>query len=288
MTSPNIEAAERFMAANARVLDKRRFEHLVAGGAAGPVRDAIAAYRNADGGFGHALEPDSRCPVSQPLTIALALALLLESGVWDAELADGACAWLAAHAPAEGGAVFVEPSIKDWPHAPWMVPEDGAPASLITTGLLAGMLHEAGVTHPWLDRASELLWSRIDALTTTSPYDMRALLAFLDHVPDRARARAAVDRIGPMIFDQELVTLDPATQGEVHFPLDFAPLPSSAARPLFDIADIEANLDHLAGAQLDDGGWTFNWMAWSPAAALEWRGHMTVDAIRLLRANGRL
>jgi hypothetical protein len=288
MTSPDIEAAQRFLAANARVLEQRRFERLIAGGPAGPVRDAIAAYRNADGGFGHGLEPDTRCPASQPLTTSFALSILLESGAWDSSLADGAAGWLAAHAPAEGGAVFIEPSSKDWPHAPWMVPEDGAPASLICTGLLAGTLHAAGVSHPWLDQATGLLWSRIETLTNTSPYHMRALLCFLDHVPDRDRARAAADRIGPMIFDQDLVALDPATPGEVHFPLDFAPLPTSVARPLFGPADIEANLDHLAGAQLEDGGWTFNWLAWSPTAEREWRGHMTVDALRLLRANGRL
>ena len=38
----------------------------------------------------------------------------------------------------------------------------------------------------------------------------------------------------------------------------------------------------------DDGGWTFNWLAWSPAAEREWRGFLTVDALRLLRANGYL
>jgi hypothetical protein len=36
------------------------------------------------------------------------------------------------------------------------------------------------------------------------------------------------------------------------------------------------------------GGWTFNWPAWSPAAELDWRGFLTVDALRALRANGRL
>ena len=293
MTSPDIHAAEHFLAANARVLEKRKFERFFGGGEAGPVRDAVAAYRNPDGGFGQALEPDTRSPGSQPLATDFALRSLLDTDAWDAALAEGACAWLAATAPAGGGAVFVTESAGGWPHAPWMVPEDGQPASLISTGLLAGTLHAAAprqaalAGQPWLRQATDLLWSRIDALTTSGPYDMRALLWFLDNVPDRERAQAAVGKIGPMIFDQKMVALDPETPGEVHFALDFAPLPSSIARPLFEPAVIEANLDHLAAAQHDDGGWMFNWTAWSPAGEREWRGHVTVDALRILRANGR-
>jgi hypothetical protein len=305
MTSPDIEAAEQFLAESARVLERRRFERLFRGGDAGPVRDAVAAYRNPDGGFGHALEPDGRCPGSQPLAIDFALRVLLEARAWDSALAGGACGWLAAHAPAGGGAVFVEPSIEGWPHAPWLVPAKGDgkaggnPASPICTGLLAGTLHAAaavtedggaggGPVHPWLSQATELLWSRIDALADVGPYDMRALFWFLDHVPDRDRARAAMEKIGPMIFDAGMVALDPETTGEVHFPLDFAPLPGSLARGLFDQQVIDAGLDHLAAAQQPDGGWTFNWMAWSPAAEREWRGIKTVEALHTLRANGRL
>ena len=129
MTSPDIQAADQFLAANARVLERRKFERAFRDGDAGPVRDAVAAYRNPDGGFGHALEPDGRCPGSQPLAIDFALRSLLDSGAWDTALADGACAWLAAHAPAGGGVVFVDPSIEGWPHAPWWVPEAGGPAS---------------------------------------------------------------------------------------------------------------------------------------------------------------
>ena len=298
MTSPDIEAAEQFLAANARVLEQRRFERLFRGGDAGPVRDAAAAYRNPDGGFGHALEPDGRGPGSQPLAIDFALQVLLEAGAWDTALADGACGWLAAHAPAGGGAVFVDPGIEGWPHAPWWVPEEGGPASPICTGLLAGTLHAAAVVkgdgeagggpaHPWLSQATELLWARIDTLADVGPYDMRALFWFLDHVPDRDRARAAMEKIGPMIFDAGMVALDPETPGEVHYPLDFAPLPGSLARGLFDQQVIDAGLDHLAAAQQSDGSWTFNWMAWSPAAEREWHGHMTVSALRTLRAHGR-
>jgi hypothetical protein len=298
MNAPDFEAAAGFIAANARVIERRRFERLFGGGAAGPVRDAVAAYRNDDGGFGHALEPDCRAPGSQPLAVEMALRILDEAEAWDAALVGGACDWLAAVAPAEGGAAGAEPAMAGWPHAPWWVPEEGHPASLIVTGLIAGTLHARGAGHPWLVRASEVMWTKIAGLARSGgaelsggpggDYEMFGVLRFLQHVPDRDRAREAFGRIGPLIIDRGMAVLDPEAPGEVHSPLDFAPEPDSMARALFDEATIKAHLDHLASAQRDDGGWMFNWLAWSPAAEREWRGFLTVDALRLLRANGYL
>jgi hypothetical protein len=287
MSIPDIDAAEQFIAARGRVLDRRRFGRLLRDGGAQPVRDAVAAYRNPDGGFGHGLEPDGRAPGSQPPAVELALRILHEADAWSGELALAACDWLQATASAEGGAAFVDPSIEGWPHAPWWVPEEGRPASLIITGLIAGTLHARGVRHPWLDRATEVMWSRIDGLTAAGPYDLHGVLRFLDHVPDRARARNALDGVGQLLFKLDLAALDPDTPGEVHGPLDYAPAPGLASS-LFDDSVIDAHLDHLARAQRDDGGWTFNWMAWSPAAEQEWRGSRTVDALQTLRAYGRL
>jgi hypothetical protein len=284
---PDVDAAARFLAAGGRVLDRRRFERLVAGGAAAAVRDAVAAYRNDDGGFGHGLEPDGRTPASQPAAVEHALRVLDEADAWDAGLVAGACDWLERTSPAEGGATFVAPSVHGWPHAPWWRPEDGLPASLITTGQIAGTLHARRVEHPWLARATAWLWARIDQGGSLGPYDLRGILRFLDHVPDRPRAEAALDRVGPAMLEEGLVAIDPDAEGEVHGPLDFAPVPGSIARRLFDDRTVAAHLDHLAGGQLPDGGWTFNWPAWSPAAELDWRGSVTVDALRVLRANGR-
>jgi hypothetical protein len=285
MATPDFAAAERFLAANARVLDRRRFERLFKGGAAVAVRDAVAAYRNPDGGFGHGLEPDGRTPASQPAAVALALRTLDEADAWDEKLVRGACDWLEQVAPAQGGVTFVAPSVEGWPHAPWWVPQEGLPPSLITTGLIAGTLHARSFDHPWLGRATEVMWDRIDAAREPGPYDMLGSLQFLQHVPDRDRADAALDRIAERLL--QLVTLDPQATGEIHGPLDFAPLPESRARRLFDAETIDAHLDHLAGGQQDDGGWAFNWLAWSPLAEMEWRGSVTVDALAVLQANGR-
>jgi hypothetical protein len=296
MNAPDFDAAATFIAANARVIDRRRFERLFGGGAAQPVRDAAAAYRNGDGGFGHALEPDCRAPGSQPLAVEMALRILDEADAWDGALVAGACNWLATVAPAEGGAAAAEPAMAGWPHAPWWVPEEGHPASVIATGLIAGTLHARGVSHPWLERATEVMWASIAGLAQGSglsggpggAYEMLGVLRFLQYVPDRGRAREAFGRVGPLILDRGLVALDPQAAGEVHTPLDYAPEPGSMARALFDEATIKAHLDYFARAQRDDGGWTFNWLAWSPAAEREWRGFLTVDALRLLRANGYL
>jgi hypothetical protein len=299
VTTPDFDAAARFVAGNARVLDRRRFERLFLSGGAEPIRDAVAAYRNADGGFGHGLEPDCRAPDSQPAAVEMALRVMNECDSWDLSLVSGACDWLSSVAPREGGAAFVEPTVSRGPHAPWWVPEDGHPASLIATGMIAGTLHARGFSHPWLDRASDVMWARLGSAgelgsaeelgSAGEPgaYEMFGVLAFLQHVPDRDRAREAFGRVGPLLLESKLVELDPDAPGEVHGPLDFAPEPSSMARDLFDDEVIDRHIAHLAARQGDDGGWTFNWQAWSAAAERDWRGAITVDALRTLRANGR-
>ena len=289
MNAPDIDAAAAYIAANARVVDRRRFERLFGGGDARPVRDAVAAYRNDDGGFGHALEPECRAPGSQSRPIEMALRIMDETDAWD-EAAGPRRVRLAGVGRTRRGRRGLRRSRRGRLAARALVgAEEGHPASVIATGLIAGTLHARGVSHPWLDRATELMWARLaDLADARAPYDMLAVFRFLQRVPDRDRAREVFGRVGPLILDRKLVTLDPEAPGEVHFPLDFAPEPDSLARELFDEATIKAHLDHLARAQRDDGGWMFNWLAWSPAAEREWRGFLTVDALRILRANGYL
>jgi hypothetical protein len=285
MDKLDFDAAATFVAGNARLLDRRRFDRLFLDGAATPVRDAVAAYRNADGGFGHALEPDLRCAASQPACLEMALRVMNECDAWDTALVSGACDWLSSVAPDGGGVAFAEPTFSQGPHAPWWVVPEESTATLIQTGEISAVLYSRGVDHPWLEGATQAMWTMLDKAEPPGPYEWFGILAFLEHVPDRARARQVFDQLGPTLT--EIVELDPDASGEVHGPLDFAPLPDSLARGLFDQSVIDRHLDRLAEGQRDDGGWMFNWTSWSPAAELDWRGAITVDALRTLRANGR-
>jgi hypothetical protein len=272
----------------ARLIDRLRFAYHFLDGGPGPILTALRAYQNDDGGFGHGLEPDIRAPLSQPQPVELALRLLDEIEAMNDPMVRRACDYMQMITTPAGGVPFVLASVRAYPRAPWWEGEADPPASLNPTAAITGFLHKHQVDHPWLARATEFCWDQLERLGTTNAYEVRAILPFLDYVPDRGRAEAMFARIGPKIFEQKLVELDPAGHGERFSPLDFAPWPNTLARRLFSDQLIETHLDALAAAQQQDGGWSFNWLDWNAATALEWRGWITVGALLTLRAYGRL
>jgi hypothetical protein len=288
LDSVRLDDAERFLWLNARLIDRLRAACLFRDAPAAAVVAALLAYQNADGGFGHALEPDLRGPTSQPQPVEVALRILDEVGARDAALSRRVCDYLATITTAEGGVPFVLPSVRAHPRAPWWETDDDPPASLNPTAALAGLLHKAGVAHPWLARATDYCWQRLEKPDLRDGYALRCVFLFLAHVPDRARAEETLARVAEQMRKRKLVELDPAATGHMHTPLDMAPAPAAMARRLFSDAEIAGHLDALAAGQQEDGGWQVGWPAWTPAAGLEWRGWATVRALAILRAYERL
>jgi hypothetical protein len=283
----DLDAAAGFIWRHARLIDRHRYAHLFLGAEPEPIIRALRAYQNPDRGFGHALEPDIRTPSSQPGATMHALEMLAEAGAFDDPMVGDVCAFLVSITRDDGGVPFVLPSAMEHPHAPWWQPADES--SVIQTAAHAALLHAHGHEHPWLDGATAFCWAHIDEGRLDGSYGARFAVAFLDAVPDEARAAAALDRLGPWLVAEGLVALDPAdVTGETFTPLDYSPRPGLRSRRMFDDGAIDAHLDVLAAGQQDDGGWTVPWPAWSPAAELDWRGYVTVDALKVLRANGRL
>ncbi|MET9778060.1 hypothetical protein ABZ023_28060 [Streptomyces sp. NPDC006367] len=290
--------AERFVWLTARVLEQRLFAYHFRDGGAEPVETALDAYRNEDGGYGHALEPDLRGPVSRPLHTAHALRVLDAVGRCGNRRVEGVCRYLTSVSTADGALPAVHPRERGYPAAPFVPVVDDPPGELLATGPAVAVLHRNEVWHAWLFRATDFCWRAVESLHASHPYEVRAAVAFLDSVPDRPRAQAAADRLGRLVREQRLAVLDPDDRGtypvspgyapgEHHFPHDYAEDPHSLARAWFTDDEMARSLDFLAAEQDEDGGWPLRWRRWAPAPALEARPRVTIDALRTLRAYGR-
>jgi hypothetical protein len=276
-------AAETFIWSAARLVDRHRYAMLFEGVSADPVLAALSGYRNLDGGFGHALEPDLRCPGSQPAATLYGLEMLHEAGRLDSDLALGARAWIASIAAADGGIPNALPGFEPYPHSPWW---SAAPGSFLTFAL-AAVLHAGGTSgDEWLDRATEWCWREVDRAPRPAGYWLKFASAFLDAVRDEDRAHAAIASLKSRVDPGALAPAG-GTEGETLRPLDLSPRPGSRSRSLVSHDAVEAHLDAVEAEQREDGGWMFDWLAWSPEQTTAWRGIVTIRALTWLRDNGR-
>jgi hypothetical protein len=277
-------AAESFIWSAARLVDRHRYALLFEGCTAEPVIDALRGYRNPDGGFGHGLEPDLRSPGSQPVPTLYALEILNEAGAADGELARGARGWIGSIAEPDGGIPNALAGFEDYPHAPWFTTESGS----FVTLALAAVLHAGGVSDDdWLSRATDWCWRSIQTTERPRGYWLKFACAFLDAVPDEQRARAAIASLASRVAPDAVAPAS-GVEGEALRPLDLSPRPDSRSRGLIGEARVEAHLDAVESEQQQDGGWMFDWLAWSPAQTTDWRGNVTLRALIWLRENGRL
>jgi hypothetical protein len=281
----NVNSAEQFMFTTARLLDRHRLAVLLHGAPAAPALAALRAYRNPDGGFGHALEPDVRSPESETTAALHALEVLAELAALDDPMVADIAAWVASVADPDGGVPFVLPTAAAHPRAPWMVPSDGGSH---LTFAIAGKLWHAGSSEPWLEQATAWCWARLERADALSAYTVKFALHFLDAVPHHTRATAAIERLRPRIDADGTIAVAGGTEDERLTPLTLSPRPDGRSRALFTDAQIEADLDRLERRQRDDGGWMFDWLAWSPGQTVEWRGAVTLQTLATLAAHGRI
>jgi hypothetical protein len=289
----DLAAATAFMAAHARLVDRRRFDLVLGRGDPTAAVAAVNAYRNPDGGYGWGLEPDLRSTTSQPGGALHAFEVFADLAPATTPEAAALCDWLDAVALPGGGLPFALPVPDPAGCAPfWAEADPGAP-SLQITAIVAAEAHRvarhdpAVAGHSWLDRATGYCLRAIEEL----PADPFALeLAFsvrlLDLIADhRPEAQALLGGLVQHIPDSGLVHVAGGLDDEMMRPLDFAPTPGGPARKLFAPELIDAELARLAGQQRPDGGWAVDFASYSPAAALDWRGHATVRAVSMLSAN---
>jgi hypothetical protein len=276
-----LSSARTFVYSEGRVLEQRLFAAVFEGAPAAGVVRALEAYRNDDGGLGHGLEPDKRCPDSQPLDLQFGFEALDLAGADARPLAAAAAGFLDAVADERGAVPFLLPSARDYPHAEHLGLDVFYLPHAWPTSSLAGWLHAFGVSHPWLDRATAFCFAELEREQPGDAHAIREALRFLRHAPDRERADALRPRVVARLDGASYLVADPADEEYGVTPLEFE-------AGLFAPAQVEGHLDRLAAEQQADGGWPLRWEPPSTASLLEWRGMRTVMAVHTLRLHGRL
>lgn len=285
---PIFERAAEFLLTHARLLERRIFAHTHRGGPAQAVAEVLRGYVNPDGGFGSALEPDLRTSESQPIFVEVGLQALAEVGHRDRPLAERLCGFLESVADASGLVPAALPGALESPRAGhWNGPFALDPSLNPTLGI-CGLLHFQGVHSAWLDRATRTC---VDSLRKEIPKEAHTLLGathFLDQVPDPPAIDGLFERVAEAIPTANFFILEAPVDRYGLTPLHFATHPESRWSSLFSEDCLRAHLDDLRSKQQEDGGWPISWTPPGPAAELEWRGRITLDALRVLASFGVL
>jgi len=289
----DLYAAASFMTIQGRVLDRRRLQLLLGEADSGEVLAALDAYRNPDGGYGWGIEPDLRSAESQPAAAMHALEVLAEAAPATTLRAVELCDWLQEHVLVDGGLPFALPVDDPVGCAPFWVQVDPRTSSLQMTSQVAANAHLLGhhqpdvADHPWLTTATEYCIEAIRGIDgAPHAYELLFTLQFLDAVAERVpEAHVLLGQLGRYLPAGGSMHVEGGAEDEMLYPLDFAPHPDRPVRELFSASVITADLERLARLQQPDGGWLVDFASYSPAAALEWRGYATVQAVDILQSN---
>jgi hypothetical protein len=292
--------AREFLKIQARPLDRALFEHRFEAASAEHAISELACYRNADGGFGRALEPDLRTPSSSALCTGIA------DCPSDHPLVSGAVQFLLDTFD-EGRHVWraVPHDANDYPHAPWWHDDDGSLARtfdefvIIPRAQIVGLLQYYAKLVPgaWLDTVTEDTVTTIETLEDDAFGGGGDTLRYaLDLTETHALPQRLKDRLVPRLrsLAEGIVSRDPEEWGGYcPTPLKIAPSPDSAvADTLWD--DLQRNLDYKIDCQTPEGTWepTWTWGDFYPQewerAEQEWRGHLSLETLTSLRAYGRI
>jgi hypothetical protein len=292
MTNFDLSAASDFMSTHARILDRRRFQRLLGQPDPDGVIAALSAYRNPDGGFGWGLEPDLRSRTSQPAGALHAFEAIAETAPATTPMAASLCDWLDTIALGDGGLPFALPIDDPRGCAPLWRGADSTTSSLQITAVVTANAYRvarhdpAVAAHPWLARSKRFCFDAIAAIETAPhAYVLAFSLHFLDAAPDAPETAAALEHLRRYVPAEGTIHVEGGTDDEALRALDLAPEPDSPARTLVTPESIRSDLDRVASGQQPDGGWHVDWVASSPAAALEWRGYITVRSVGTLLDN---
>lgn len=302
LSNSSFQLAETFLRTNGRALDQRLFDFHFGSGSADDVLDALSAYANEDGGFGHGLEPDIQMPESSARTTTFGLQVAREvDAPADHPVMRSTIRYLIDTFDRTNDVWPIVPAaVDDAPHAPWW---DYAGTEKGFNGFGLNPTAEAlaflyafgdGSADDLIERLTRVVLDRVEASPDAMEmHDLQCCIRLADTatLPEDVRDRL-VKKLSAAAEAE--VTRNPERWGKYTLkPLGVVFTPTSCLATMFE-EDVEANIAYEIDQQGEDGAWSPAWTwgdrypeAW-PEARRAWQSYITISTLAQLKAFGRI
>lgn len=294
LSKQDFNKARDFILTDARMVERRLFHFHFGNGPAEAVFHAVYAYRNADGGFGHGMEPDTASPESQPLFSIMALETLDEVGYLTPKiLLNDFMPYFEDVTTEKGGIPWMFRPISDYPcEGHFKTIKEWAAIS--TTAPLLGMLEKHHINIPWMQKAEEFVWGEIERIKEKHMFCHLCVprrLQFLHYTKSKEKSAKALEDLKFWVLGDGVLCRDKKDEGwglygKPHS-LYYAPSPDSVLNSIFPPEMINDDLDELIRRQKTDGRWD-TWYGISEGTKLEWAGIQTLWTLKTLKNYGRI
>ncbi len=301
LTRGSFEKSCQFIETSARPLEIARFHHAFDSGSEGAVIEALKTFQNADGGFGHALEPDLRASESSALGTLIAFQVLRSIHAASTEnlVSAGVSYMLETLDKGRGHWRIIPSSAQQSPHAPWWDQagreQEFDTFSLNPTAEILGYLYEY-LGEAQRDILSLMSQRVINHLSSLEKIEMHDLLCCLRLLQTKALPVELARPVRQKVLQLIDITLsyDPAQWKQYGLrPLQVVEGPESPFMAGREQA-VEVNLDYEISTQNADGSWPLTW-SWGGAypedwihASRDWSGILTLEKLLLLNRFHRI
>ena len=249
----SIDKARNYIHANGTMWERALWDYLFDDGPLDRVHGCLLAYKNPDGGWGHGLEHDIKCPASNPLQLEFLLSILRDTGLPPGFLLVGTPEWVEA-ALREDGCLANPPELLDYPHAPWWAEggqhlPDSITGNLIRFGACTPAIAES--TRKWVEVNLTLEKIRGNQWLFMAYHGYDYFMNIQEYT-DLETFRGAV--IKNILYCVQ-AHIDAGEISKTNAIFSFAPTPDSAVAKAAPPGLMDGILDRLTESQREDGGW---------------------------------
>lgn len=246
----SLDKARDFVYKNGTLWEVALFDYLFYDGSLNWLHQCLLCYKNEDGGWGHGIEADIKCPDSNPTSIEFLLTIIRDTDIPIGNLLDGTIEWLENNRNKDGSFNTPE-TLFDYPHARWMK-ED---INQTIPDSITGNLTKLGICTPTLQESTDQ-WVRKNL--TEEKILSNKWLFMCYHANDyyfNISSHEFNKKCKEATIKNIIECAEKTTENQYHTLFHFVKSRDSELANAIPDGIIDKFIDYLHRSQREDGGW---------------------------------